>query len=444
MMQYPRVLIYGQPFNDFSGGGITLSGLFRRWPADKLAVVSYPYMLHNSSTDICTNYYQIGQEELSWRFPFSKIKQKYRSGKLTVRNAGRVPALNDARYFRHSVSSNILTPLLKWSGLVHCISSIHMSQRLKEWLSEFSPDIIYLQISNRESINFAKELIDYLKIPSVIHMMDDWPSTISARGPFRAYWHRIIDRDFRSILDKTDIHLSISDAMSEEYLERYGKSFVPFHNPIDPERFNVNFTINSSENGSFRILYIGRIGTANKNSLLRFASFVAGCDPAELNVRFDIYTKDHDRQYAGKLKKMKRVSVRGAVVHSEIPLLLKSYDLLLLPLDFTRSGLKFSRLSMPTKASEYMMSGTPMLVYAPAETAISKFCMKNNCGYCVSSVDRKSLESSVRFLYQDRRYREQMGANAMKLAAQLFDIKIVSRKFEAMLAEMNIPRTKDQ
>jgi len=444
MMQFPRVLIYGQSFNDFSGGGITLSGLFRRWPADNLAVVSYPYMLHNSSTDICTNYYQIGQEELTWRFPFTKIKQKYRSGKLSVTNAGRVPALNDARrHIRHSVSSNILTPLLKWSGLVHCISSIHLSPGLKKWLSEFSPDIIYLQISNRESINFAIELIDYLKIPSVIHMMDDWPSTISARGPFRAYWNRIIDSDFRSLLDKTDIHLSISDAMSEEYHERYGKSFMPFHNPIDPERFNINFTVNSNENGSFRILYIGRIGTANKSSLLRFASFVAGCDPAEMNVRFDIYTKDNDQQYARKLQKMKRVSVRGAVVHSEIPLLLKSYDLLLLPLDFTQSGLKFSRLSMPTKASEYMMSGTPMLVYAPAETAISKFCMKNNCGYCVSSVDRETLASSVRFLYMDRSYREKMGVNAMRLAAQLFDIRIVSRKFEETLGEINTPGPRD-
>lgn len=436
-MNYPRVLIFGQPFNDFSGGGITLSGLFGGWHKDSLAVVSYPFMLHNSSTDICRNYYQIGEEELIWIFPFSRIKQKFPSGKLTMHNQGRIPVLKQTRSIRNIISSDILTPVTMWTGLIHCISSIHLSPRLKNWILDFSPDLVYFQISNRESINFAIELIDFLKIPSVIHMMDDWPSTISSQGPLAKYWQRKIDSEFRSLLDKTDIQLSISEGMSEEYYKRFDKSFRAFHNPIDPERFRIGVVRKNTNDKTFSVLYIGRIGVANKNSLDSFATFVSKYPSTELRVNFDIFTKDFDSRYARRLKKMSNVQVREAVSHNKVPHLLKSYDLLLLPLDFNKAGLKFSRLSMPTKASEYMMSGTPMLVLAPEVTAISRFCMKNQCGHCVSSPDNVKLAEAITLLVEDSEYRERLSANAIKLAKKLFDVQTVHEEFRILLAQLH-------
>jgi hypothetical protein len=80
-MKYKKVVLFGQAFNNFSGGGITLSNLFKGWPIGNLAVVSYPFMLHNASTNLCKDYYQIGSEELTWRLPFSLIKRKFSSGR---------------------------------------------------------------------------------------------------------------------------------------------------------------------------------------------------------------------------------------------------------------------------------------------------------------------------------------------------------------------------
>jgi hypothetical protein len=37
-MPLPKVLIIGQPFNNDTGGGITLSNLFSGWDKDKIAV----------------------------------------------------------------------------------------------------------------------------------------------------------------------------------------------------------------------------------------------------------------------------------------------------------------------------------------------------------------------------------------------------------------------
>ena len=255
-------------------------------------------------------------------------------------------------------------------------------------------------------------------------------------GLLSNYWHRKIDREFRSLLEITDMHLSISDAMSEEYLKRYGRSFRAFHNPIDPEHFNITLTSKISGDNRFRILYIGRIGIANKKILVRFATFMSKYEPDGLSIEFVIYTKDIDNRYARKLAKMHKVSVIEAVSHNEIPRLLKSYDLLLLPLDFAEAGLKFSKLSMPTKASEYMMSGTPMLVFAPEETAISRFCRRSECAHCVSTPDNRELAKAIDLLSKDKPYRERLSTNAMNLAEQLFDVRVVREEFKNLLLQL--------
>ncbi len=156
---------------------------------------------------------------------------------------------------------------------------------------EFKPDILYIQISDREGILFAQDLIEYLKIPSVIHMMDDWPSTISIRGPLKNYWNKKIDKEFKRLLDKIDLHLSISDAMSEEYLKRYGKHFVPFHNPVDIDKFDIPRK-ESERTNSFKILYIGRVGTANSNSIVYFAKVISRLRIDRIKIEFDIFTNE--------------------------------------------------------------------------------------------------------------------------------------------------------
>jgi glycosyltransferase involved in cell wall biosynthesis len=311
-----------------------------------------------------------------------------------------------------------------------------MSGRLKKYLSDFSPQIVYLQISNYESIKFSIELIDYLQIPSVLHMMDDWPSTISSRGLLKKYWHRIIDREFRLLLDKTNLHLSISDAMSDEFLMRYGKRFMPFHNSIELERFNVSKKAENSEVNRLRILYVGRIGKANRSSLLSFAKGISACTFPGFSVEFHIYTKDYNSTDAHKISRLNKVRIFQAVEHNDIPALLVSHDILLLPLDFTDSGLKFSRLSMPTKAIEYMASGTPILVYAPTETAIYRFCDRNECAHCLTSQGHQELSSSLDKIFTDSEYRDKLTSNAKQISFQLFDAVKVRHEFRNTISDL--------
>jgi len=436
-MDHPRVLIFGQTFNNFSGGGITLSNLFKGWPKDRLAVLSYPFMLHESSTELCNNFYQLGSEELTWKYPFSLIKQKFSSGEIEICETDTISVLRDTRNLKNLVSSNLLNPALRFTGLIHCVSSLKLSIRLKKWLYTFDPAFFYIQISNLESILFAQEIIDFLKIPSAIHMMDDWPSTLSSRGFSQKFWQKTIDKEFRKLLDKVTIHLSISDVMSEEYLARYGKVFKAFHNPVDISVYkNHKVYCRPNVRTKFSILYIGRVGVANRKSLLFFAKAIEnGCLGSSKNIEFEIYSKDYEDEKLKSLREYNNVKLNPAVSHDDIPELFQHFDILLLPLDFSKKGLRFARFSMPTKASEYMMSGKPILIFAPGETAVSKFFSNNHCGYCIDEENGSMIDLAVKTLLDDSEYVRTITGNAYKIALEKFDGEKVRSEFHTLISQ---------
>lgn len=439
-MNFPRILIYGQPFNNRHGGGITLSNLFKGWEKSKIAVADTGHMMDNVTTDICDTYFQLGNEEFKWRFPFNYIQRKFPSG-LKNFNANSVNiSVVERKKFRYIIVNNVFYPALEWLGLFHCVSKIKMSSAFTKWLTEFNPEVLYIQVSTREMVLFAIDIIDYLKIPVAIHFMDDWPSTISRRGLFRKFWERKIDGELKTLLNRVDLFLSISDAMSNEYERRYGKTFIPFHNPIESDKFLSLPRVQTGDHKVFRILYIGRIGIANRESIFSFSRFVSEMAHKTQEVQFHIYTPNINSPEMFRLKNLPNVSVLPAVEHQKIPDLLRVYDLLFLPLDFSQNGIKYAKFSMPTKASEYMISGTPVLVFAPGETAISQFFIQNECGYCVTKNDFNELAKAVDFLIRNEEYRNKISSNAVYIALDRFDVLKVRAGFQKLLVDLKNTR----
>jgi len=431
---YPRVLIFGQPFNNFSGGGITLTNLFKGWPRDRIAVTYLGHGLVSVTTDVCDIYYQLGGKEHKWRFPFSLIQKKFESGLKSIDQKSEMPSGLNKRGLRFIVVNKFFYPALEWFGLYHYVSKIELSEDFKRWLSEYNPEVLYIQVATRETLLFARDLSDYLGVPSAIHNMDDWPSTISRRGLLRNYWRKKIDLEFRSLLDRMDLFLSISDAMSSEYKKRYRKEFKPFHNPIDTKKFSGLDKKGFAEDNVLRILYIGRIGMANKESLYFFSKAVSSWTSERPGICLDIYTPDLDSPDSKLIRNLNNVRLSLPVKHEDVPALLAGYDLLLLPLDFNQTGLSYAQFSIPTKASEYLMSGTPILVFAPAETAISKFCAENDCAYCLTSPEMNEIKSAIHFIIEHEDFRKKWAGNGIALASKLFDAALVRENFQTMLA----------
>jgi len=437
-MIYKRILIFGQPFNNFTGGGITLTNLFKGWPKEKIGAAYMGHGLYNVTTDVCDTVYQLGEEEHKWIFPFNLIQRKFPSGLKKFDPKVPAPFNFIQTGLRYKIVTQMFYPFLRWTGIYHFLSKITLSEKFKSWLEEFRPELLYLQVSTRDEIVFSINLINYLKVPSIIHMMDDWPSTISRQGLFKRVITRRIDKELRLLLDKVDLHLSISDAMSVEYLSRYNKRFIAFHNPIETEAWlphcKKEFTLQKED---ISILYSGRIGMGITDSIYEFGSAIDSINRNGNHIKLHIQTPTKDERILNQLKKYNCIVINPFAALEQLPGIFSEADILLLANDFSDHARDYLKLSMPTKASEYMISGTPVLVYSPEETAVTKFFSGNECGYCITVQDQKTIIRAIQFLIRDEKYREKISGKAVELAKSRFSAVTVRKAFQNLLIDLN-------
>jgi len=263
-------------------------------------------------------------------------------------------------------------------------------------------------------------------------MMDDWPSTISRRGPFKRFWERKIDSELKQLLEITSLALGISDSMSAEYFRRYNKAFKPYHNPIDISIWKP-YTKSSCaiRDDKITVLYSGRIGRGITQSLMELANVVEGLNAGGMDIKLHIQTTSVKNEILQLLSKSSNVIVNPVADYSDLPTIYSGADILVIVNDFDEESVNFLRYSMPTKASEFMISGTPILVYSHFDTAISKFFKENSCGYCVSDHDLVKLSEAIMFIVNNEEYRAMLSRNAVKLAASMFDSRKVRLSFQS-------------
>lgn len=436
-MDKPRILIFGQPFNDLTGGGITLSNLFRGWPPDRIAVAATGHFLYYATTDICNTYYQLGEEEHKWVFPFNIVQRRFPSGLKVFAHVSGVPGNQFISSSRYRFVNHFFYPLLGWFGLLHRATRLQLSGRFREWLATYRPDILYLQVHSYETIRFARELISYLKIPAAIHFMDDWPSTISNRGPLKHYWKRKIDSALHELINMCELRLSISDAMSAEYERRYRQQFTAFHNPVDLSAWLPHSKTDTAI-GTDRVimLYSGRIGTGIASSIVEVAEAIDELNRTGMDIELRIQTPTEEVNILNMLKKYGCVIINPLAEYSQLPAIFSGADLLLLANDFDSHGVEYLRYSMPTKASEYMISGTPILVYAPGDSAVLQIFRKNECGFCLSSRGREAIMEALTFLINNPDYRSFISRNAVNFAKESFDAARVRSHFQSSLTNL--------
>src|ERR1035437_1214771 len=428
---YPKILIIGQTFNENSGGGITISNLFHGWPKDRLAVASNSNLYPDSDLSVCEQYYQLGYNGKLHPFPINLFLRKIKCGVLTLNNLKSFdpePGEN-AISGKYKKIYKLLSELMRFLGIYNFLYKLEITPEFKEWVTAYNPDIIYSQLSTLELIRFVSDLRKHFHKPIALHIMDDWPISINKRSLLHNYWKHIIDKEFRELMAKSSILMSICQAMSDEYDVRYKKYFIPFHNPIVVNDWLPYSKNNWEIKGVFKILYTGRIGKANGKAILFMAKIIDSINSDEIRIVLDIFTPDYNTKNASSINNLKGVQIKTTVPHEKMPSLLASYDLLFLPLDFDKFGIRFAQFSMPTKASEYMISGTPILVYADNCTALAQYAIRDRWAYVVTDNNEDFLKGALNELYANPELRKELAEQAAKIAIQNDNAETVRERF---------------
>ncbi len=401
---YSKVLLLGHQFNNQTGLGITLANLFANWPTDKVSVMAPSIDVAKCELSRpCINY--IGRIKIQSNYQGRKGARKYIREK--IKQMYYYLGLSE---FRHIFPYNE--------------TDISRAQ-------EFDPEIVFCCLGSLNSMKDCLRVLQSLpRAKLVLYIVDDWVNTKENNRLFSRYWRRINDKYFRILLDKAAGLLSICPYMSEVYEEKYHKTFVPFHNPVDFEVWNRLPLSPKYAQDVLSILYVGKINDDTKQCLIDVSSVIRVLNKREdkkYRYVLDVYTPNYSVNQDLFLANTD-CCVLPAVPHDEVPLLMKSYDALLLTLGFSKKTKEYVRLSMPTKVSEYMASGTPTLLYCPKDIALAKYLEPIKCTINCLERDLRSLADSLVRL-EDTEYCQEVVTKAIQLAKN-HDTRVVRQDFE--------------
>ena len=81
-----------------------------------------------------------------------------------------------------------------------------------------------------------------------------------------------------------------------------------------------------------------------------------------------------------------------------------------------------------------MAAGTPILVYAPEGTALSKYANREGWGYVVLQNNMNALADAIKALYSDESLRRKIGTRAKEQARINHDADKVRENFKMVLS----------
>ena len=324
------------------------------------------------------------------------------------------------------------------AGAEPLIHGLYLSDSLLAWVERFQPDVIYSQLASLSLIRLVEALTRRTGIPLALHFMDDWPTTLYREGLLARHVRRKLDRELRVLIERAALRMVISDDMARAFARRYGCEFTPFHNALDLGDWTAVRRKHWGSGRPFKIMYTGRIGIANEDSILDVARVTEALASDGVDVRFALLTFTGESSIAATLSNLPHVDVLPAIPHDEIPSRLADADLLVLPLDFDERARGFARYSMPTKTVEYMASGTPSLVYGPAGNAVSRYAAAEGWGHVVGTRSHSDLTAALRLLIENGAERERLGRRAVELAVAHHDAGPVREAFRAALQSISV------
>ena len=434
---YPRVLVVGQAFNRCCGGGVTLSNLFEGWPRDRLASAVLPGQVMDS--DVCDQQYVLGSDEFVWAWPLSLVgRTRTPPSGVGARVLNDSPARSDGPPLRAGRLAGSLYAVLDFLGVRDELRSLRMSAPLRAWIRGFAPDIVYSHLHGLPVMSLVDQICDEFGCPLALHIMDDWPSFHYRDGALQGIVRRDMDRRLRSLIRRAASLLAIGDSMAAEYAVRYGPTFLPFHNPVDMEHWDALAATYGAEadvpaDGRLRVVYTGRVGLATADSLLDVAEVISDMSSRGVSIILQVNTPDSDSPAATRLAACRGVLVTSAGEYDRVPALMASADILLLPLDFDEQSARLMRLSMPTKVSEYLASGRPVLTYAPRGSATAEYARAGGWSLVVDERDPAAIRRALELLVDDDTLRRDLGSRARQCAAERHDARRVRAEFRAAL-----------
>lgn len=402
MIDYAKILIFGHQFDTKTGLGITLSNLFANWPKESIGIMAASVNIDECEKAKPCGIY-IGSTVLK-QMSAASYNNKVRNA---IKDIYYKLGLSDIKH--------------NWSFTAEQIGQA----------KSFNPDVVFCCLGSYGAMKECCQIMEILpNAKLVLYIVDDWVNTKSSRRYFKHYWDKKNNELFKHLLDKASGLLSICPFMSESYLKQYGKTFYPFHNPVDLNYWKSLPSELKYPDDTISILFTGKINEDTKDCLIDTCKVVEQLNNESHKFVFDVYSPNAN-MHPDLFSQYPSCHLFAAIPHDEIPTATKGYSAMLLTLGFSKISRKYVRLSMPTKLSEYLAAGIPTVLYCPEEIALSQYLKDKDCVFHCYERDNAKLRDCMLALENKETCLRKVD-NALKLAED-HDMPVVRERFEQQM-----------
>ena len=426
--KYPRILVISNnAFSSTSNNGKTLASFFDKLPAENIAQLYFNPEIPDHS--YYHNYFRITDKEI--------VKCIFRKsdtcGEIIDRKAAK--ETNTTRDNKDNVIR-----ILKKYNIVRIIREIlWMSKKWKtelldQWLNEFSPEVVFFCAGDS---GFAYDITKYIQkkynTKLVVYITDDY---VLPRKTLSLFWwlrRNYILKKMGNAIQESDLFITISQSMKEEYKKIFGKDSILALNMTESLR---DESIPKENKTVLTLVYTGGFHFKRYITLNLLAQSLKKYNH-DIKNKQKAYLKIYSNQEPSN-KVLKYLNIKGAsefcgsLNAEQLKKVLNSSDILVHVESFGRKSIESTRLSISTKIPEYLSLGKPVLAIGPSEIASIKYL--EDCAFCITDPD--NIYSDLEKLLNDSELRKELAVKALRKYDNNHKKEIVSKKLISSIVNL--------
>lgn len=257
--------------------------------------------------------------------------------------------------------------------------------------------------------------------PTYLYYFDDYRVQWGILGGrwWRKVTARLRDLAEPDVLGRSQGVLVPNETLADDVRQRTTTPVTIIRNPVDTTAYKTlrercpRQPLDRSK--PLRVVYTGSVYSAQADSLRRLCEAIDLLAAEGLQLQLHVHGPQPSPDTLRELP-IDRISFHPPISNAESAALQVQADILFLPLSFTCEFPELIRTSAPGKFGEYLASGTPVLVHAPADSFPVTFVKQHACATACDVPESSRLATTLAEMIANQAACEAMRQRAIEVA----------------------------
>jgi glycosyltransferase involved in cell wall biosynthesis len=299
------------------------------------------------------------------------------------------------------------------------------SKEFKNWINEFSPEVVLLMAHNYSySFKIALEIVKKKKIPLVVYNCEDYYLKKGNKfSPIYMVYEGAFKRAYKKTMKEAAHVIYNSKMLQNSYAKEFENKSSVMYMPTE-----LKPCANKKENSVFTVSYLGNFGNGRHEVLIEVANTLKKIDN---NIIFNAYGEIKNEGIREVIEACSAINYKGFVSYDRAQEVMYTSDLLVHVEnfgEFYRSDLKHG---FTTKISDCLASGTCFFVYAPEDIAGVQYLIENDAT-CVCSKPEE-LFSKLNDIVNNKSLRNNYIGKALDIASINHNKELICKSFHDVI-----------